>query len=335
MHPIRDFDADVEWVLETCERRVSAYPPPLDRYGRDRLERHWLLRENSGRNSIAYLLSFWLQGPFDLDHETCCLIAVGNTFWLLYFFVQDEVMDASPGEPQGHLLPLGNLLFLDAIAPYRSCLDSGSRFWTLMEQYIGEWAESVSWEREQHWRQAQEFEEGDLLRLARKAAPLKIPCAALSLLAGREEAIKPLEKMIDNLLVVFQLADDLRDWREDLAQGNYTYFLLRVMAHRGIRPPAPLTEAEVEKALFVGTVLDEAVDLMAEYSQRAMESIVTLHTPYLKAYLAFLDQECQRTRAGFQEERSQWIRGQFAFLVQETHAPYPSNSRESSHEERR
>ncbi len=321
MDPIRDFHADVEWVLETCERRVSSYPPPLDRYGRAGLRRHWLLKDNSGRNSIAYLLPFWLEQALALDHHTCRLIAVGNTFWLLYFFVQDEVMDASPGECHGHLLPLGNLLLLDALGPYRSSLSSSSPFWPLMRRYIAEWAESVSWEREEHWGQAREFAQGDLLRLARKAAPLKIPCAALALLAGREEAIGPLEEMMDNVLVVFQLADDLRDWRDDLARGIYTYFLTRVMANRGIRPPAPLTEEEVEKSLFVGTVLDEAADLMAQYTRRAMESISALQAPYLRAYLAYLHQECLRSKEGFQAQRSQWIKEQFAFLLQEPDLP--------------
>lgn len=316
--PIRDFDADAQWVLETCEKQISTYSPPLCHYGRACLEKHWSLKENRARGfSIAHLLPFWLQETFDLSQNTCRRIALGNVFWLLYFFTQDKVMDASPGEYQGHLLPLGTLFFLDAIAPYRSLLGSDSPFWTFLGKYISEWAESVSWEREQHWGQVREFEEGDLLRLALKSAPLKIPCAALSLLAGREEAIKPLEEMIDNFMVVFQLADDLRDWREDLARGNYTYFLTQVMADRDIHPPALQVEAEVGKAFFVGTVFEEILELAAKYNQRATGSIATLHAPYLKAYIASLDQEFRQLGEGWQAKRMQWIREQFASLVPE------------------
>lgn len=319
MDPIRDFDADVEWLLDACERRISTYPPSLCRYGRARLEKQWALQEKTTHGfSIAHLLPFWLQETFDLAQDTCRAIALGNTFWLLYFFVQDEVMDASTGEYRGHLLPLGNLFFLDAIAPYRSFFGSDSSFWTFLERYIAEWAESVSWEREQHWGRAREFEKGDLLRLARKAAPLKIPCAALSLLAGRVEAIEPLEKMIDNVLVVFQLADDLRDWHEDLARGNYTYFLTQMMADRGIHTPMPLTEVEVGRAFFVGKVFEEYLELAAEYSQMALESISSLHALYLKAYIAFVDQEWRQLGERWQAKRARWIRDQFAALGQET-----------------
>lgn len=322
MDPIRDFAADVEWLLDTCVKRIATYPHSMCRSGRAYLEKQWSVEDRRDRGfSIAHLLPFWLQEPFDLNLNTCRLIALGNTFWLLYFFIQDEVMDASPDRYRGYLLPLGNLFFLDAIAPYRSLFGSASPFWTFLEQYTAEWAESVSWEREQHWGQAREFEQGDLLRLARKSAPLKIPCAALSLLAGRQEVIGPLEETVDNVLVFFQLTDDLRDWREDLAQGYYSYFLMRVIADRGRRSPARLTEAEVEKALFVGTVLEEIFDLMILHNQRALEVISTWHVPYLEAYIGSLNRECQQSREGFGEERARWIQKQFAPLTPQTYPP--------------
>lgn len=318
MDPIRDFEANVEWVVATCQKRVSAYPPALGHSAQAFLGKHGLFKEGSVPSSIAYLLPFWLKETFALDQSTCRMIALGNTFWLLYFFLEDEVMDTGPGEYKGHLLPLGTLFFLDAMAPYRSLLGAASPFWRYLEHYIGEWAESVSWERERHWGQAREFEEGDFVRLARKAAGLKIPCAALSLLAGREEAVAPLEKMVDHVMMIYQLADDLRDWREDLARGNYTYFLTRVMACRGIHPPAAPSETDVEKAIFVGKVLEEVLEVAVEHSRLALESISNLYAPYLTAYVESLYEEWQQWADGWQAKRTQWIREQWAFLVEET-----------------
>ena len=322
MDPIRDFDADVEWMLDACVKRLAAYPPSLRRPGRAYLEKQWLVEEKKDRGfSIAHLLPFWLQEICHLDRHTCRLIALGNTFWLLYFYLQDEVMDAGPNEYRGHLLPLGNLFFLDAVAPYRSLLDSASPFWTYLEQYLAQWADSVTWEREQHWGQPREFEPDDLARLAGKSAPLKIPCAALSLLAGRQELLGPLEEMIDNILVLSQLTDDLRDWRQDLAQERYTYFLMQVVADRGLQPPARLTEAQVEQALFVGRVLEELFDLIALHGRRAMESIAAWRVPYLEAYIRLLNDECQQSREAFREERARWIQEQFAPRLLQTNPP--------------
>ncbi len=316
MNLSRDFDADVEWILEACERRVSTYPPSLRRAGRAFLNRYQLSKETSQRKGLIYLLPFWLREALGVDQEACRLSALGITFGTLYFFVQDAVMDIRPGEYQGHLLPLGSLFFLDFIAPYRLLFDSGSPFWGYFEKYIEEWAESVLWEREHHWGKVQEYEEGDLIRLGHKAAPLKVPCTAMSLLAGREDAIELLEDMLDYNLVVVQLMDDLRDWRGDLARENYTYFLTRVMAAQGISSPASLTEVEVEKALFVGRVFEEMLDLAAEYNRRTLESISNLYAPYLEAYIDVLAQQCRQLKEELQAERARRIRERFAFLFQ-------------------
>ena len=316
MDLVRDFDSDVEWILEACERRVSTYPPSLRQAGRAFLDKYQLSKKTSQRKGLIYLLPFWLKETLGVDQEACRLSALGITFGTLYFFVQDAVIDTRPGEYKGHLLPLGSLFFLDFIAPYRSLFDPHSPFWDFFEKYIQEWAESVLWEREQHWGKVREYGEEDLIRLGRKAAPLKTPCTAMSLLAGREDAIDLLEEMLDYNLVVVQLMDDLRDWRGDLARGNYTYFLTRVMAAQGICSPASLTEAEVEKALFIGKVFEEVLDLAAEYNWRTLESISALRAPYLEAYIDVLAQQCRQLKGELQAERARRIREQFAFLLQ-------------------
>ena len=316
MDLVRDFDSDVEWILDNCEKRVSTYPPSLRQAGRAYLDKYQLSKETSQRKGLIYLLPFWLKETLGVDQEACRLSALGITFGTLYFFVQDAVMDTRPGEYKGHLLPLGSLFFLDFIAPYRSLFDSGSPFWEYFEKYIEEWAESVLWERKHHWGQMQEYKEDDFIRLGHKASPLKVPCTAMSLLAGREDAIELLEEMLDYNLVVVQLMDDLRDWRGDLVRGNYTYFLTRVMAAQGISSLASLTEAEVEKALFIGRVFEEVLDLAADYNQRTLESISTLHAPYLEAYIDVLAQQCRQLKGELQAERTRRIREQFAFLLQ-------------------
>jgi hypothetical protein len=110
--------------------------------------------------------------------------------------------------------------------------------------------------------------------------------------------------------------DDLQDWREDLARGNYTYFLTRIMVAKDIPLSSSLTEADVRKALSAGSVLEEVLALAIEYNQRALESILALHVPYLKNYIAFLDQDYRQLVEDIREERTRWIQEQLAFLIQ-------------------
>lgn len=318
MDVVRDFDAECEWLLDACLERISTYPQALRQPARARLQDHWSLEQKRPHAfHIAYLLPSWLAEPFSLGRDGCRKVGLSNIFLVLYFMLQDALMDASPDEDQGDLQPLGTFFFLDVVAPYRRLFGSDSPFWGRFEEYVAQWGVSVTWERQWHRRPERTLEEGDLLRLARKAAALKIPCAALCMLAGREEAIGFLERMVDHLMLTFQLRDDLRDWHEDLAQARFTYFLTRVLAHRGLGPSAPLTETDVEKALFAGAVLDESLSLMARRNRLALESVSTLDAPYLKAYIALLDQSDEQLREEIAARRSERIREQLAVLIRQ------------------
>ena len=317
MHPIRDFDLECERLFDICLERISAYPPALRQPGRVRFEDHWPPEQKCPcAFHIAYLLPFWLKEPFALDWDVCRQVGLSNIFLVRYLMLQDELMDAAPDEYQGHLQPLTTFFFLDMMAPYRRLLNSDSRFWTLLEEYVAQWGLSITWERQWHWGVPRAYQEADLILLTRKVALLKIPCAALCLLAGQEEAIGILERITDDLMMTFLLMDDLQDWRGDLAHGSCTYFLTQVMAHQSLKPPAMVTETDVEQALFAGTVLDEYLELIAEYRRRALEGASALAIPYLQAYITLRDQAAKQLREDLETRRSERILGQFAALIQ-------------------
>jgi hypothetical protein len=292
MEPFRVFADDTRRVVETCINQVASYPGTLSGHGRAYLEKcgYCTGRRNNG---ICCLMPFLLQDAFALDREVCRAVSLGTSYILLYFYSQDEVMDTGPGEYKGHLLPLSNLFYQDFISIFRSLLPSSEPFWLLLKRYIREWAESVIWEREEHWGQAKGFSEDDLILLARKAAPLKISCAAMSLLGGREDVIEPLENMVDYSQVVFQLLDDFKDWRSDLSSQSYTYLLVKVMEHSRLDNIAALTESGVEKILNEGSVLKEVFGLAEKYSKLTRQSVAELDAPYLKEYLQVLVDYCK------------------------------------------
>lgn len=292
MEPFRVFADDTRWVVETCIKQVAGYPGTLSGHGQAYLEK---CGYNAGRrnNGICCLMPFLLQDAFSADREVCRAVSLGTSYILLYFYSQDEVMDAGPGEYKGHLLPLSNLFYQDFISIFHTLLPASEPFWKLLKRYIREWAESVLWEREEHWGQAKGFSEADLILLSRKAAPLKISCAAMSLLGGREDVIAPLESMVDYSQVVFQLLDDYKDWRSDLADKNYTYLLVKVLENSHLENFNELTETGVEQVLNAGPVLEEVFGLAEKYSELTLHSVDPLNAPYLKAYLQALVDYCK------------------------------------------
>lgn len=290
-NPFKDFEDDTRWVIETCINQVSGYPGLLSKQSLDYLKKRGY---QTGRRDkgICCLMPFLLQEAFKLDSETCRTVSLGTTYILLYFFSQDEVMDTGAGEYKGHLLPLSNMFYQDFISLFYSLLPANGHFWSLFKKYIREWAESVLWEREEHWGQAKSFSEDDLILLSRKAAPLKISCAAIGLLGGRKELIELLDRMVDYSQVVFQLLDDFKDWRDDLASKNYTYLLVKAAEHCKVKDVSELSEPIVRKALYEDGVLKEIFSLAERYSRLTLECAKEYQTPHLEAYLKNMESYC-------------------------------------------
>ncbi len=282
----QNFETDICWVLEASKKRIQSYNPCMSDMGISYMEKRHILDEKGKRSCEAYWLTpFWLQDTFNLDQHSCRTISLATVYMVLYFLSQDEVMDSSPDDYKGYLLPLSNMFYFDFISQYRTLFDSDSPFWLYVEKYTNEWAESVLWERREHWGQAENYSENDLILLSRKAAGIKIPFAAACILSGNESYIESLSDMVDYDQVVYQLYDDWRDWKVDLEQCNYTYFLTEAKKYCNISEPSLLKEEDVKKAIFEGKVLQKVLKISEKFNNLASESIANINSVYLKNYI--------------------------------------------------
>jgi hypothetical protein len=302
MDPLHDFDRELAAVFEACKRQIGTYPAEFQEPALDYLERYNVFREGFNKNYICYVLPFWLGPSLAVDRDICCKIAVAGVFKFFYFLVQDAVMDAGPGEYRADLLPLGNLFLCDFISHYRELFPNDSLFWQSLRQYFQEWAHSTRWERELFWTKHQLMTAHDLKIIAHKAAPVKIINAAMALLSGRPEAIGPLDTMIDAVLVSAQLLDDCADWREDLKNGNCTYFLSQVMRYYNLTDFAALNEPLIKKAVCFGDILQAVLTIVSDNHRLlkkapgpAIPHLIAFHETFLKS-LADLSQRAQKQK---------------------------------------
>lgn len=323
LDPFRDFEEPACEVLATCEAEISAYPPSLRRAGLGYLRKLKLTGRRTRAQGITVLLPFWLNDIFGLSPDTCRLIARGSAYTLLYFLAQDELMDERVSDAaRTELAALSSLFFSGLTRRYRSCFESRSPFWSHLDRYVEQWGESVLWERQQHWGQPAPYGERDLLLVARKAAPLKAPAAAMSLLADKEEVVGALDAMMDNAQLAFQMLDDLRDWRADLANQNYSYFLTRIAYSAGSRQLDP--EA-VEKAIFSGEAVDVVLDLALKHNQMALDAITTWNADYLRAFIEYQSHTCEEIRNRLQRVRERLLAAAFNELAARMR-PRPANA---------
>lgn len=314
MDPLHDFDRELKLVFDACKRQIGTYPDGFQETALHYLERYNVFREGFNKNYICYVLPFWLGQSLTVDKDICCKISVAGVFKFFYFLVQDAVMDTEPGEYKADLLPLGNLFLFDFINHYHELLPNDSLFRQSMRQYFQEWAYSTRWERETFWTQHQRMTTNDLKIIAHKAAPVKIINAAMAILSGKPEVIGPLDTMIDTILISAQLLDDCVDWREDLKDGNCTYFLSQVMRHNNLTDFAALNESLIKKAVYFGDIIQEIFiivknnhRLLKKTREPSVPYLIAFHETFLKSFVEILQRVQKQKKAILAGGFSNWL----------------------------
>lgn len=205
-----------------------------------------------GRFSVL-ALPFWVGEALGVGLETRRHIALANIYGLSHFIAQDRLTDGDwSGDSWQEEIPAlvlsGTLYLQQMFSHYQSYFPPRSTFWPLLNKYWLEWADSITWEREVGLCPA--FVEEDLVRAARKAAPLKICTTGLALLGGRENLITDLERAIDMMHMVMQMMDDLMDMAEDLASNRFNTALSLMVSSGTLVPQNRFEINQIGKAMF-------------------------------------------------------------------------------------
>ncbi|MCY9588887.1 hypothetical protein PC41400_26605 [Paenibacillus chitinolyticus] len=303
-----DYKEELELVFEEAVRRVAAFPAPLHTAGMDYLDRFHPLKKDSTKNYICYLLPFWLKEQTRLPADTYRTLSVANVFVMLHFFVQDDFMDTDTGADERRLmLPLSNLFQAEYSRLYREYFPADSPFWAYADTYLRQWAECVAKENEaDYFRQ-------DPVRIAYKAAPVKLASTGALLLSGQEELIEAFSRETDHTLLALQMADDWADWREDLDTGSYNCLLSLIRSRRGLKPEEPLSEDNVKQAVFIHGCLRDYAEAAAACSTDARTGL--FHAPHMDAFHQSLLNDLLAEASHIDKERGLLGLGGFTHLL--------------------
>lgn len=237
------YKKELEQVYTEAEGRIAAFPEPLNNVGLAYADKFSPVKHDSGKDYICSLLPFWIKELSGISDSQCERLALANVYGMLYFFIQDDVMDSAPSSKWKDQLALGNLLLLEMFSVFRELFPSDSSFWSYYHRYVTTWADSVMNE------DRDDYFINEPIRTAGKAGPVKIASTGALLLTGRDELIDKLEHAIDLVLMTLQMADDYADWKEDLAEGSYNGLLAMIAAGRA--SGEPLTEKDAENAIYI------------------------------------------------------------------------------------
>lgn len=300
------YTADIAWLAKSCRQRVNFYPPSLQQFALQTINDFF-----SGKISPAFFLyPLWLQQELGADPGISRLVARANIYMASYYLIQDQIMDYR--NPVVHLAPLGSFFFNDFMTEYHNLFPPHSPFWTYHERYMNQWAQSTLQEQTEVTVEgvAKVLDNETLLK--HKAAPMKTPCAALCLLAGKENLIKPLEKIIDYWQGMLQWMDDCGDWREDLAAGIHTGFLSLAMQYCGVSEMSQLSDKKIKGAIFIGGIGEAALARAINYGRLAADNLAGFNAPHFIAYIESMIKMLESKMEQMKNTRQCLLRGGFS-----------------------
>lgn len=290
---LQGYEDELRLVFEECRCAIAAFPEPVNARGLAYLDQFNVLQPDSHKNYICYLLPFWLQDCCRLSPDTARRMSAGNVFFMLYFFLQDDLMD-NPGASAAQELPLANLLYAEFLKLYLPLFPAGSPFWSCFHRYMAEWAYSVSREADS------DYFLNDRIRIAHKASPLKLSSTAALLLADQSSLIAESEEMLHHVLLTLQMADDYEDWEQDLEEGSYNCLLSLVCSSTGLARPE-LAPAAVRHFIYTLGGLQGYADT-AEASHSRLEGFA-LQVPHLLSFHLGLAENLRQIADGIEAEK--------------------------------
>ena len=182
----------------------------------------------------------------------------------------------------------------------------GHAFWKLFERLQLETWRAVRIERLFHRHALRPFPRRRFFALARgKTAALKAFCLALPFLAERMARLETISRSLDQHHIGLVLLDDLEDWKQDFATGNFTFLLSRVAFGNGlahsIRGGESVSLERFGRNLFAGKHVEHQLCLAEGCFQRSIRCVAGERLPDWEAFNLGFVARCRALRRDLTE----------------------------------
>ncbi|WP_337101016.1 hypothetical protein [Paenibacillus sp. YIM B09110] len=287
------------YVYDAAERTIAGFPAPLDQVGLAYADKFHPVKHDKGQNFICMLLPYWMKDVAGITDEQCDKLALTNVYLMLYYFIQDDVMDDGPASDVKEKLALGNLLYSEMLSISRTLFPSHSPYWDYYAKYKTIWASSVVNETSNNYFLA------DPIQIAHKAGPVKIASSGALLLGSKEDLIPTIEEAVDIALMTLQMADDWVDWKEDMLESSYNSLI--AMIETSLQPDVPLTEDIVSTYIYVRCCMNEYVKVARNQHMHLLS--LNSQLPELENYNQYILDHLTQTAESIESNRERMKKG--------------------------
>jgi len=169
----------------------------------------------------------------EVDIELHRLLSIYGRLYLIHILQTDRILD-DRSEVQPVDLFKSFLLYEKATEYVRKVFLPDSKFWEYYEKYHMEYINAILLEKTVHYDKIMSYPLSDYEAISKgKSAMAKTITTGLAILNGSPELIPYIDNSQDNFYIGYQFYDDLRDWKEDLKNRQFSLLLTRVLKGLG------------------------------------------------------------------------------------------------------
>lgn len=230
---------------------------------------------------LPYYLPFWVSDVFpEASVEQIHAVSTANVFLYHYYTLKDDALDIEGAVSTSELLK-ADAIFAEGLRILAGAGVTGEAFYSDLSRYIVE-ALKAECSLEQHKDQTIPYRDYDLRLMGQKAALVKVSASALATLADRRERLHDVELGLQAMAIGIQLLDDLKDWREDLQGGRYTYPLWLVSSRE---PVGHLDQPGMGRAIYTSAVCGDVLRKLNGHCYEARAHFQSLHADNMVSFL--------------------------------------------------
>jgi hypothetical protein len=188
--------------------------------------------------------------------------------------------------------------------------DSKSLFWNRFEQFYREYIRQVLEEKTDKCLDPPTIKKMEESAIG-KVSLTKIITAAMAELSEKTSILPNLEKSQDLFFIGYQLYDDVKDWRRDYENGQYSY-VLKKFFHKfnlagDISAGHKIGTEDLGRRIHLSNILQDTLSMSAYYLERSEKSLDKIQCPKWIAWLQMQKQNILNLREDLIEIRDSAI----------------------------
>jgi hypothetical protein len=232
-------------------------------------------------------------------------IAMANRVLLEAILLTDKKIDETrPWTPKD--LCLVDTYFHKALELLIPLFPLEHMFWAKTQEWYLQHARAILKEQRRHRYRLYRYTKEEFFEISTgKVALIKTNLMAMGLLSDAGDALASLMESQDRFLAGFQCFDDLRDWKEDLRHGNYTYLLTKLLLEAGFHHPFPGDESfpfdGLGQVLYHRGVADDQLRMAEQYFRDALAFAKPIHVPCWAETIRCFLRHCHTMRLDLSE----------------------------------